>query len=474
MLEEQLKKARNEVSLQRRSSAFKIAGAAAGTVMALAVLTYILQSTSIQNSEDSHLVADSVSSSQTHVGREEFKEAVKVFERDVEPHVSTDPFGKWNGDAQHQILSGKDKAISLFSSGDYAVALKELETATKVAISELDTMNKAFEEAMAQAQSLYSQDDYDKARVEISKAISIRPDDEDALMLEVQIDALPRVLELVKAAEVARSENNLKDEASTLQLILALAPNRKAAQARLVEVSKLIEEQDFAAFIRQGMMRVSQKKLAEARQNLRGAQGIFPDREEVALLRSEVANLSRMLKVESLLGKASKAVRNDDWATAEQLYADVMAIEPNNAAAVQGGTTAQGILSLQGKINAHLNNPHRLGSSAVVADVKTILGQSVNYHKQSPTLAASASLLEQQLKAYGTKVPVLIRSDNHTNILVRGVGKVGQTTERYIELKPGAYTFEGLRPGYKSRLMSVTVEPNSTDLVVEIVCNERL
>ena len=78
------------------------------------------------------------------------------------------------------------------------------------------------------------------------------------------------------------------------------------------------------------------------------------------------------------------------------------------------------------------------------------------------------------LKAYSKKVSVKIISDGVTNISVRGVGKVGLTNEKTIDLRPGRYTFEGKRIGYRSKLIQVEVPPNSGILVVEIFSDERI
>ena len=78
------------------------------------------------------------------------------------------------------------------------------------------------------------------------------------------------------------------------------------------------------------------------------------------------------------------------------------------------------------------------------------------------------------LKAYSTKVQVKVVSNGVTNISVRGVGKVGLTNEKTIDLKPGKYMFEGKRTGYRSKLIQVEVLPNAESIVVEILSDERI
>ncbi|MEP4886942.1 MAG: hypothetical protein ABJ215_11285, partial [Alphaproteobacteria bacterium] len=92
----------------------------------------------------------------------------------------------------------------------------------------------------------------------------------------------------------------------------------------------------------------------------------------------------------------------------------------------------------------------------------------------SPRLAAQADSLAGVVAAYAVKMPVRIVSDGKTNITVRGVGIVGKITERTIELRPGRYTFEGVREGFQAVLVRVDIAPGQADLVLEIVPDERI
>ena len=57
---------------------------------------------------------------------------------------------------------------------------------------------------------------------------------------------------------------------------------------------------------------------------------------------------------------------------------------------------------------------------------------------------------------------------------MRGVGRVGLTNEKTIDLRPGKYTFEGKRTGYRSKLIQVDIPPGSENVVVEIYTDERI
>ena len=72
------------------------------------------------------------------------------------------------------------------------------------------------------------------------------------------------------------------------------------------------------------------------------------------------------------------------------------------------------------------------------------------------------------------KISVEIVSDNQTNILVRGVGIVGITQLKTIQLTPGHYTFEGKRKGFKSKLIDVLIHYDQTSYRVSIRGDEPI
>ena len=71
-------------------------------------------------------------------------------------------------------------------------------------------------------------------------------------------------------------------------------------------------------------------------------------------------------------------------------------------------------------------------------------------------------------------VPVTVISDNKTYVSVRSVGKVGAVFQKIIELKPGRYTFEGTRRGFKSVLVETFITYDQNDFSVRVICDEPI
>ena len=78
------------------------------------------------------------------------------------------------------------------------------------------------------------------------------------------------------------------------------------------------------------------------------------------------------------------------------------------------------------------------------------------------------------MQAMNQTKEVSVVSDNQTFVQVRGVGKIGKTTHKVIRVKPGNYTFEGFRDGYKTKLVKVIVPYDQKTINVKVICDEPI
>ena len=80
--------------------------------------------------------------------------------------------------------------------------------------------------------------------------------------------------------------------------------------------------------------------------------------------------------------------------------------------------------------------------------------------------------MRETLQVYANPVPVVLRSDNRTEITLSTVGALGSFEEKRLELRPGAYTVVGSRDGCRDVREQIVVRPNMGP--VDIRCTETL
>jgi len=407
-----------------------------------------------------------------NVAREAFKEALKNFEEKIEPELALSNLDIWAKEEKFKIEDSKRQAIGEYSGAAYAKALQHLSVATKMGETVLNKRDQIFNDQLAQAFSAYQADDYKNAKLHISNAREVKPTAQNAVDMEQKIDDLPHILQKINEAETAKIENDLVKEHRILSEVSAMAPQRQDVAVRLLELAQLIKEKSFSRHISQGLEALQKGHLKTAKSNLQLARKISPKKEEVLLLSQQIMVVEKNRRVEHALKMARSAVAKDDWLTAQNAFLKAQKDVANDQEVVSGLEKSRAILSLKAKIKSYLNKPYRLSNANVLKSTKQTLGNTEQYVDDSPSLTELGDRLYNLLKVMNKSVSVKVQSDGLTFVQVRGVGKVGLIQEKTIQLKPGNYTFEGLRKGYKSTLIKVQIPYDKPAPTIKVICDE--
>jgi len=491
MLQENLERASRETS--KRRSYFVATAVAAVVIVALALTSLSLwdslrrqQNKAEEISPAATPVIAKTSAAQplslpventlvkTDADREHFKESVRSFESELEPKLEEANLKVWNKGKLHEIQTLKDQAISAFSVGEYNAALALINKATAESKTTLVERNAILRKSLIEASASLKEGNYDTAKLQVEGALAVAPKSLEAQDLSRRIDQLPKIMGLLEKVRVARTENNAEKELAALKDVVTLDPKRIELKGRIHALELELKERLFSDHISRGLENVEQRNLRRSRLNHREAKKVYPKRPEISFLGKKIATLASQLALEDLIGKAQAAMAKDDWQMASDVFLKARKKHPNNQQIIDGGQLASAVLSAKAGISHHLNDPYRLTAPNVSAEAKKLIIQAIPLGKVSPSLYGQAKKLEKAVTDFARKIVVRITSDNQTSILVRGVGKVGTTFGRDIELKPGTYTFEGIREGYRAKLVTVRIPVGRDVFDIEIVCDERI
>ena len=403
-----------------------------------------------------------------------FKEELKAFEADLEPRLKAGAVHQWAADVHNKIFELKAAALQAFGAGDYSSALSRVRAATIETLRILKVRDANFAAHLKAAVSAFDTNRYERARAEIDRALLMRPDHPTAQEYQARIELMPKVLSYLEAAAKARAENELRSEKAYLEKVIRLDPARRNEKSRLTFLNKKIAEEDFASHLSTGLQAVERRDLGAARTSLTHARAKFPDRPELTVLKKNIEALSRDLSLESALNEANQSVSNDDWDRAYQAFSKANSIDPANATAVEGERIAAEMLAGRRGLDRFLKRPDRLASKTVAAAARQVLEEVRHLTGLSPTLKDSTEKLSKLIEHASRPVEVLVKSDGKTDITVRRIGIVGKTLEKVIKLRPGDYTFEGTRTGYKSKLINFSVPVDGEGIEIRIICDEQI
>ena len=403
-----------------------------------------------------------------------FKEDLKAFKTNLEPPLKVGSVHQWAPDVHAKIFENKRVALKAFSDGDYSSALAQIRAAAAESSRILKVREANFDTHLKAAVSGFESNQYEPARAEIDNALLLYPNDQIAQEYRVRIELMPKVLGYLEESYKAWAENDFRSELSYLEKIIQLDPARKKEKSRLDLLSKKIAEEDFAILLSKGLQAIEHRDLGAAQINLEKARRIFSNRAELSFLKENIERLDRELSIANALRDANQAVSHDDWDRAYQAFSKAKSIDPTNSAATEGERIATELLAGRQGLDSFLKQPARLSSKTVATAAQWLLENVRHLTRLSPTLKVRSERLSKLISQANTPVEVVVKSDGKTEITVRRVGIVGKTLEKVINLRPGDYTFEGKRAGYKSKLVKLTVPFNGTGIEIRIICDEQI
>jgi len=406
--------------------------------------------------------------------RQQFMLQLRQYETQLAAQLGEANLAAWNNKKEIEINALHEQATSAFAIGDYPLAIEKINALENMARQTLTEHAKTFSNALTLAKKALKADQYSNAKLHIDNALQRKSNDPEALQLARQIEALPKIIALLKTAAIAQTENNLEKEYAAVAEAFDIAPQRQALKQRKIELSKRINENQFTPLIARGLEHVAQRKLSAARADYQQAKALNPKRAELRVLNTAINKLAINLDLSNAIAHGQQAIRHDNWRKAQNIYATALKRHPDHRTLAEGLQLSNKLVSLHAALDGYLQQPERLASDNVATAANDLLVQSRIFAANSPSLRQKSATLKTLLAATNIKIPVMVTSDNQTYILVRGVGKVGLTQARTIQLKAGIYTFVGLRDGYKSKLVRVRIPVGAASFSVEVICNERI
>ncbi|MCP4343825.1 MAG: hypothetical protein GY799_34360 [Desulfobulbaceae bacterium] len=406
--------------------------------------------------------------------RGEFKEILQYYENEIEPRLQVANVEAWSRDAFFEINELKKSVMLDFSNGQYLVAKDNLQLLTIKALEILKEAEQIFEENLQKASSFLAEDRYDEAKLHIEKALTVDSRSPEALEVQQKIEKLPFLLPLLNGAKVARAENDLEKEYDFLQQILEIAPEREELSERMQVLAELIKAQEFDRHIASGFTAIAKTKAKEARSHYQQAKKIDSERAELPVLLEQLLALEKSIRVKLAIKRAEQAVRRDDWQQVKVNFSKAAKDAPGNKTVAEGQRRADFVLGLLARFNQYSKNPYRLSHVDVRKEAEQTLAQAKSASAYSFTIKRQAEQLAELIAKINRVIPVTVISDNKTYVSVRGVGKVGVVSQKTVQLKPGKYTFEGARSGYKSKLVQAFIPYDQSDFNVRVICDEPI
>jgi len=305
-------------------------------------------------------------------------------------------------------------------------------------------------------------------------AVVLQPENStarDALDRALNLEPL---LALLLQANAARDAGELESARTLLQQARALDPEHAGAEAQLKTVERDIARRDFNRAMTLGYQALDDARYDEAERQFLKARGILPAAAETDSALQQARTARTRAQIDAFGRSAQSAEEREDWQQAINSYREILNIDDSVVFARAGLIRSQTRAGLDSSLRQALEQPLRLGDDAVYQRTLAIFQQAQGLEQKGPLLRKQLAELDELLKLAIKPVPVLLRSDEQTDVTVYKIAHLGTFSRQQLSLKPGSYTAVGVRKGYRDVRVEFVVDHSGDNGIVEISCTEPI
>ena len=372
-------------------------------------------------------------------------------------------------------------AQALASAGDEQYRQQEFVTATETYQQTLEAMlalkeraDTVFQEQLVLGQESLRSDQAEAAVAALELAVLIRPESDEALAALERARNLGPLLELLLEANSKREEGDLEGARDLLEQAAQLDPEHPGAAAQLQGIARDIARRDFNRAMTAGYAALDEARFDEAERQFKTAQSILPAAGEPQSALAQTRTARTQAQIEAFRRRATAAADRENWGQAVAAYQEILDIDDSVVFARSGLAESKSRVQLDRRLKEALAKPERLSNDRVYQDTRALYQYALTLDKKGPLLRQQLAQMDELLQKAVIPIPVLLQSDELTDVTVYKVAHLGTFRRQQLSLKPGIYTAVGVRQGYRDVRKKFTVNHEQQSQVVEIACTEPI
>lgn len=365
------------------------------------------------------------------------------------------------GDAQYRERSFVEAIAS------YGRGLDELEAL-------LDSSSQVLEEHLGRARQAIDDGNSEAADAALQVAAAIEPDSQELASLLQRAKALEQLLPLLSQAGDAEDKGDLATAKSLLQQAIALDPKHPKAQSELTRVAAALTSQRFNNAMSNGYQALDAGRFAPARTAFNRAAHLVPGSAETSSALQEVGSAETAHRLSSLQHSGEDFEAGEQWRDAVAAFEEALEIDDSLTFAREGLKRSAARNKLDKQFRTIIEQPERLSDRAVAEATAVLLRKASTIDNRGPVLQQQLTQLEALLQQANTPIPVILRSDMETEVILRKVARLGRFQQKELTLRPGTYTAVGTRDGYRDVRRTFKLSHDNATPAVVVACTEQI
>ncbi|MEM0910557.1 MAG: hypothetical protein AAGJ37_06250 [Pseudomonadota bacterium] len=450
-------------------------------VIAVLLVLYIANQ-AFQDKADAETISDEIvvdpdevtlTTNELEQYRDKFRTDLADFESTLQPILENQDIINWQPKSVASLEAEKERALGEFARSSFQTASNTLsELAPKVQQLEQD-WRIAYQEKITESEAFLAEEKINQARFAFSQAVKIMPANPDGNELQLKLDGYEEILNVRQAFRVAQVENNVTSQIELLEKLISLDPSLTRERDTLAALKRDRVSSQHAAIVLQANNALDNNRVSEARELLSQAKALRPKDPATKTLAQRIANQSAQSALSRRLAEVETLASQQQWQQVLQKSSSYAAMHPGQDRFAELEAQASEIVQVQTRVAQFLSRPERVADANIRDAAVETLQNSLLLSSSSSELSNQLGQLAAVIDKYSQSLKVTINSDEASHISVLGVGHVGVVKQKQIELKPGQYTLEARRDGFKTKRMQISVSATSENTFF-LASNEKI
>lgn len=357
---------------------------------------------------------------------------------------------------------------------NYIIAAEQYNLAVTTYQSLVERIEPTLEQALTKGELALSEGDKPTAITQFELAIAMAPDNERAQNGMVRTQTIEELFVLLQRGSRLESHNQLHQAKNTYQEAIQLDPLSSEAKSSLARIESKLTNIEYTQLVASAYSSLQNRQYADARAGFNSAGQLSPESKEHKTGLLKVARAERDERIDNLQVEATHFEQSQRWMQAANSYQKILELNKNHANAQQGMAAAQAKADLLVGLQTVIAAADQLHRDEVLATADNLLAEVNKQTQAGSIIEQHAEELRVLVSKATTPLPVIIESDENTQVTIFKVARLGEFRRRKVQLKPGPYTIVGTRAGYRDVRKTFTMTAENPITTIAIRCEQPI
>ncbi len=381
---------------------------------------------------------------------------------------------RWAATDHARAREIEGRGDTAFIEGDYATAQTNYGEALAIFEALSEQRGSALATSLEAGAVALEQGDQPRAIEAFDLALAIEPNNAEALAGAHRSAGLGALMAHMSAGKAFEAGDALDSARGEYVKAREIDPQYAPAREALERVKAAQADNDYESNLSLAVVSLANGNLGNARTHFETARALRPDSPEVADGLRQVQQIESSRAIGSLRKRAELAEGAEKWSDAASLYQAILETQEHLFFAEEGVRRNHELARMAERVATLLDDPTQLFRSETLEEAHNLIELGRRAAEGKPELAEQLRSLEIAVRLASTPIPVVFESDTVTEVVIRGVGTLGNFSRRDVPLKPGRYIVVGRRDGYRDTRSEISVIPGRQQPIVEVRCTEKI